>query len=284
MERRLVLAVAVTLLVVTSGCLGILGGGGGDGAADGTPTATQTTETSETTATTTATSDDDQSSSQGPLVGQYEVHSEQLDAAGSFTTVIRFDATTANATTAFEATYRIDLGADRYLSNQTGETPRTSFARNVYTTGNTTYLRSTRGDRTQYQVGSEPYEARLRPVDVGAAKGVGVSEDFAAHDFERDGTGQFRGEEMTRYVASGPEAYGRSAPDSIEEITTFEVTVLVDDRGIVRRIEQTLEGRNADGQAVSQYAVLEITDVGTTEVTEPDWTDTAEEEADDGGE
>ncbi len=291
MERRLAVAVAVTLLVVTSGCLGILGGGGGGGGGDGggetttATTATTTTPAPTTTTSTPTTGTDPGEENQGPLAGQAEVHREQLRAAGSFTSSISLDVSRGERSQQARIAYRIDFEEERYLSDVSLTQAGTTISGETYTAGETTYMRQASPDgEIQYQSDTEPYEGQVQPVDVrDAMGGPQFGTELAGYDLERDGTGQFQGQEMKRYTASGPDAMNTEPPQGVEEVTGFEVTVLVDDRGIVRRISLHIEGLSSDDQEFVQDATIEITDVGGTDVPEPGWIDEAESGTGDGG-
>ncbi len=288
MPTRPSVVLLVGMLVLTAGCTGLIGSGGDDGSADGstttattppattTPTATTTTTPTATTAGTKTTASRSQWNA---LAGQYEVHADQLEAADSFTSIITSEVTDENGTTTSQVTYSIDQESDQYLLNITADTPQISYERLRYTAGDTTYIRVQSQGGTRYFVDSEPYDESVQPVSVSYARGTGISDHVEYHAFNRSGTTTYRGEEMTRYTASGPNAYRANPPGPVAEIDAFEITALVDDDGVVRRLEFTLEATTRQGGTYSQHATVEFVDVDNTGITEPDWTDTAEEEA-----
>jgi hypothetical protein len=91
----------------------------------------------------------------------------------------------------------------------------------------------------------------------------------ARFPLERNGTATVDGEEMARFTADDPAAV-RNAYTDLRIVTAVSATVLVDDRGIVRRFSYAVRGRTFAGETVVDGETIAITDVGATAVRRPD--------------
>lgn len=275
MTKRVWIALGLSVLLLTSGCVGVLGGSGDaatttqEEAATGT---TATTTASQTATTTTTAGNGGKAESRSPAYDAVSNHEQRLRSAGSFTgTIVRNR--TGGQSVNLTIVMRIDLDDDAYHTNVTGELAGTEMRAGRYTTGGTTYERVMLGSREQTGEDSKPYDGDVEPVNVSRAMGgPNLREQVGAVDFEEDGTATFQGQEMTRFTASGPDAWDLAPPQGASRVTGFEMTLLVDDQGTARLIEYTLKGEGRNGGDFYAYYRLEITAVGSTDVTKPDWT------------
>jgi hypothetical protein len=93
---------------------------------------------------------------------------------------------------------------------------------------------------------------------------------IAEYPLERNGTATVGGEELARYTASGPGSYPVGSDTRLRTATAFRATVLVDDRGIVRRVGYAVRGENFLNETFVRIVEFEIADVGTTTVPRPE--------------
>lgn len=261
------LTVLVALLLVVAGCTGAptdtttaaptdgSGNTGGTGGSGGT--------------------DDSTGDADGFDVSDSEA---QLRTAGSFTST--WSLTMVDSTgneSMLTNTYYVDLGANRTSETFTisGDDAGVSYER--FIADGTSYTRL--GDDTEvfYQV----LPADDNQVEYALARGASFSYDDLS-DATFVGTETFDGVSVDRYEYTDPtlwRQYGVTAFESDENVTITEFTlvVLVDEDGLARSSSWDLRGETEDGDPVSAEWRFELTDVGTTSVTDPDWLDEARE-------
>jgi len=276
MRRRSLILLGLVVLVASAGCLGFLGDGSGTETTTTQPTDEMTDEEPESTGETTATetTDDAGSGDDGSIARAARDHQRQLQSAGSFTARVVQNRTTDDDTANVTIEVRSDLEGEEYLMQTTGTALDRDLRIDRYTAGETTYEHLVLGDQERYRVDTEPYDGNVEPVDVDRAMGgKNLVGRLSEYDLEADGTVTHRGEEMTRYTADDPEAWGGPLPDGADEIDSLEMHILVDDSGIARVIEYRVSGTSTRGGTFYEYFYLEITDVGSTTVEEPGWID-----------
>lgn len=292
---RIALALAVALLVVTAGCSGI-GDGGTDGpdvdtAAAGSSDDDASDDGSTDRGTDTATPIDAGDDGDGDGDAMSSDHTRSLRDAGSFTSVLSVNLTVVRngepvPFIVSDSTYRIDFDADRFHERTEAVSPFGNTSIERYTTGDTTYVKRTRGNATQYGTATEPYGDDVAPVNVTEASGASTA-DVAADEPVRqhltnEGTETFRGVTVTRWEATGVEVLDDVEPDiagDFENVTGFELVLLVDDDGITRYVRFSIEFEETnDGDSRSGTLVVEqtVSDVGSTSVAEPGWLEAAE--------
>lgn len=271
------LSLAVVALAVTAGCAGVLGGGEGDRDPYDVPPPTAT-------ATATATASGDDSPAFGPFgrrippsdgraLGESDVfaaHDVRIRAAGNVTITRTETVSRDNATTSREFAYRIDFDRDRYWSRVVESGPRWTTTRVAYVAGETLYRKTVAGggDPT-YETVRDPARNGTTVGDLppGAVRGLLVNQGLAAN-LEPDGTVTFEGRTVRRYTAT-------TLPDetrrSFRSVAEFELTMLVDDDGVVRLFEYTILARTAVGERYYEHSRLTVRDLGNTTVSRPGW-------------
>lgn len=294
MDRRVPLAVAVALLAALSGCSVILGGDGAGPATpertvgvevtvDGSDASTATppgTETAAGAPTPTGTPTEDR---------QYETfdaerlnadHVAALEAAGSFTRESTLVIRNRSATRYINGSYAVERGGPAanaanityVLESGVEDVPTTVR----YTEDGTTYERRVErtGDGTEvsYRRGSAPYgDSDPRPVDRTVAYTLGViARDVVdSSEWNRTGSGRVQGVEATRYDTSG-ERFDVSMGAGAEGAATL----VVDEAGVVRYVAYRFVVETGGERTAYVYEAA-YTDVGSTTVEEPAWTDRA---------
>jgi hypothetical protein len=133
------------------------------------------------------------------------------------------------------------------------------------------------GTAVSKRVGSEgdPLYRVLSPDETPANAAERFFADFAeglrAVAFERNGSATFDGRVMPRYTASGLEA----APPGVGDAVDYRATLLLDDDGLLRVVEQAVVERNEEGDRLVERTRLALTGIGTTAVERPGWVDEA---------
>lgn len=163
------------------------------------------------------------------------------------------------------ATVLVDRTDDQYLQRSTSAFGNST----LYTAGNTSYQRSQYGNQTQV--------ARTdRSVNVTAAvRGSSTLEIFISHNvtYEQVGTETFDGDEVMRYEAEGVDKLSEEFRNSTGEnltVTDFSATLLLDGEGRVRKFSADFSFTR-NGETSNTTFVTTVTDVGSTDVEEPDW-------------
>lgn len=277
MPHRTLAAMVLTVLVVTSGCLGILGMSDESGptpatAAEPTPTPTPTPETT-------------------TLEGLDSDHRRALMNSSGW----RLDSTLSismNGSESFideisiEEQAKIDRENHRYWRRATGLVGATV----KYTNRSLTVQRIGSGDAAQYSYKRKPYEngsqvIAMQPVNLSKATGADLLLIDENVTYVNKGTTSVDGVNATKYVVA-------NASDIVEKMnelgggnatfgeTTRNVSVekfsssmyVGTDRRIVHRAEWsiTVIDQQRD-QRVSINVSLEVSEIGDVNVSRPDW-------------
>lgn len=294
MARRMALLVAVALVVSMSGCSVLLGDAvsptptpeptAGTQAADDQPrepTATPSTmEPSHGTATTTPTGSpaEDYQYESFDATALNADHVDALETAGSFTRESSLVIRNGSATRYINGSYAVEAGGPAantanitYVVNGDVEDLPTTTR---YTEGGTTYERQVErtdgGTETRYRKGTEPYdESDPVPVNATVAYSLGqIARDVIDNSaWNETGTGQLEGVDVTRYDTTG-ERFDVSLAASVRGAAT----IVVDENGVVRYVAYRFVAETGGEQAEYVYEAG-YTDVGSTTVEEPAWTD-----------
>jgi len=305
MDRRVPLLVALALLAPLSGCSVMFGDDGapatptpaptaeGEAAAERTPASTPTApEASAATETATAPPDGEPTGANvptaTPAIDPRSVdaaalnaeHVAALETAGSFATESSLVVRNETATRYINGSYRVErdgpvLNAANItvvVDGAVEDLPTTTR----YTDGGRTYERRVErtgdGVEVAYREGAEPYgEDDPRPVNRTVAYTLGeiarAVVDGSA--WNRTGRGQFDGVAVTRYDAAG-ERFGVEGADAAEG----SATLVVDEDGVVRYVAYRF-AVDAGGERTAYVYEAAYAGVGSTTVSEPDWTDRA---------
>mgnify|MGYP000067648145 CR=1 FL=1 len=234
MVRRALLAVSLAALLVVAGCAGT-SGDSGDGDGGDYPAADAVDES---------------------LI---EDHSAAL-ADTSFTERMVTETNQATIT----QVRKLDPGDDQYLLESTGFGNSTT-----YTDGDQHYQRTVLEDQTQVSA----VDSGVNTSVVGPSSQYLTAFVSANVTYERDGSTTFDGDDVARYTAEGLDALSEEMRNDVGENTTlqsFSGSVLVDGDGVIRKVEVDIETER-DGQAQTASITVEVTDVGSTDVEEPDW-------------
>lgn len=273
MNRSVILTVLLGLMVVLAGCNGGLTGDGTTTTGDDL-TQTPTPEPQPYTQ-----SGDELSAS--TLVTDHEA---AIRAAETFTNRLTISIDTENGSLVLNTTTRVDLARNVGLENNRLLFEEFILDSTVYTTGTSSFARdsfeSNDTEFTEYSKGSEPYDSN-DPEPVNATESMQLDIIVDAVDgatWTQVGLEQYDGVSVTRYEAKGVDSF-RDLRDDIDPaanntITNAEAVLLIDQNGIVRFIEITFEVDGDDGAGKLVYR-SEITDIGSTTVSEPDWLDKA---------
>jgi hypothetical protein len=266
--RRAVSVLAVALLLTTAGCGGVVGNDGTRTPydVDVTPTPTPTeTATQVPTETTTQTPE----RAPDPLVEKASEQSIKLRGLESYT--IRYNYTSVGergVSNAETAVYRVDKSQRRELIYFRPRAGDRTVEGGSYQTGEYVLKVSKSEDGPEYERDSSP------TLSVGSSVADRFASDVTeliATDFQRNGTGTVDGERMTRYTVEGTEA----APPSTEDVLAYQVTVLVDDEGLIRRVEHRYVERTDGNETVSERTLVTLSGIGSTTVERPEWVDEA---------
>jgi len=302
---RIALLVLVVGLLTLAGCTG----GNGTGTTTGDPanattsridTALETTTATGGVTTTTSgpvggtTTGSDTTTTTGPsgngTVDIARRHVSGLNAAGSFTALVRvetsavLDGERVNRTVV--RTIAVDLEARRGLVTQRIDSTADDPLRTArYTEGNVTYRRvGSPGSEPRYERDEAPYDGDVRP----ARAAVDRTNSFVVvpAEWTRDGIGILDGTAVRKYTANGTGSFGvdsdRFTDHSLQRVTSINATALVDSSGVVRRIRLLLSGVDADGNRYTQSRRLAITEIGSTSVSRPVWLSAARNSTDEG--
>ena len=240
----------VALLVLTAGCSagGLLGsddGNGDNGSGDIEPYTESGDELT------------------GEMLNQS--HIDAIQAAGSYTLEANVSLSGEDSSLVQDARGRIDLDNDKQYVVQ--------FA-SIF--GNQTTYRYTANGTTYERVVPEDGETQYRTNEDGTITEPSVNTDnIDAFEWEQQGTETHEGVGVTRYEATGVANY-TALPTSPEEgnVTDVSATLLVSEDGVMHEyvVEYTQENGDSSQSVSLRYAA---TDVGSTTVEEPDWTDEA---------
>lgn len=263
-------AVAVAVLALTAGCGGFLGDATPDRPRYDVPPVTTTADTATDESPPGPMGERVPSSGYRPpgdaaLPEELSAHERQVRSAGNVTVRWTETVTSGGTTRRRLFTYRVDFDRDRVRIRlvETGETNRTAT---VYVTEGTTYRRTVRGDGTP-QYGTREDGETPGTVSVRTVQELLVNRGLVA-DLTPNGTATVDGETVRRYTAHTLPAETRR---NFQSVTRFELTVLVDDDGVVRTFEYAIRARTAADERYVEYSRLTVSDVGTTTVTPPAW-------------
>lgn len=147
---------------------------------------------------------------------------------------------------------------------------------NQYTDGGTTRVRRTEGTgdgaTVRHREGAEPYgESEPRPVNRTAARGFGplVGDVLAASSWNRTASGRLDGVDATQYETAG-DRFGVEGFEDAEGAATF----VVGERGVVRYVAYRFAAV-VDGERTEFVYEAGYTEVGSTTVPEPSWSERA---------
>lgn len=268
--RVQVLTVLVALLVVVAGCAGAPTDSPTGDSDDGDTPATE------------GAGDAGDSGDAGDEAGDFGVSDPEtrLRDAGSFTSTWTLTTTdSTGAVSVLTNTFSVDLDANRTSETLSipGDEAGVSYER--FIADGTSYTRIGDGTEVFYQILPSDEDQ----VEYALARGA----SFAYDEFEDAtfvGTETFDGVAVDRYEYTDPtlwRQYGVTAFGSDENvtITDFTLVVLVDEDGLARSSSWELRGETEDGDPVSAEWRFELTDVGTTTVSDPVWLDEAQEQA-----
>ena len=289
MARHILAVLAVTLLVVTSGCLGILGFGGSS-----TPTPTPAAKQS--------TPPPTPAPEKTNLTGLKTDHREALMNSSGWTVkstmTFSMDANTSMfSELSLQERAKIDLENHRYWQRKTGFLGPTI----KYTNQTHTFKKQSISNSSSYSYKRKPYEndttlLSLQPVNTTKATGIEYLIVNESVTYTKQGTASVNGANTTVYAIENASDLmqqwlemngggnttltGTSANTSIKD---FSSKMYVEqDRRIVRRAKWSITVLNErKGEAVSINVSLDISKVGSTNVTPPDWLPTALEESED---
>lgn len=193
----------------------------------------------------------------------------------SFTLSLAMEQSLGNRSADVSSTYRV--GADRENVSVRMDTP---FARRwVYLTGDTQYGRIEAGNRTQYDVRERTGDVDRSILNSSAGASL-VNETLALGNYSVAGTETRDGTTYTTLNATGL-ADETERPDLVAvaaNVSSFDSTVVIDGDGVVRSVSYTMV-LTRDEQSVTTALSMNVTDVGSTTATAPDWIDEAEASA-----
>lgn len=251
----------VGLLVITAGCMDVLGTGvpaDADGASGPGGSA------------------DDGPSAGGNDVELVENRTAALRAAGSYTSVWGMTYT-QDGEVVGETSYTtaVDYANERssFSMVQTNEGEVQTGFESYYADG-TSYTRYSEDETYAVDDGAQfaPDRSLFAPDTYTHTAG-----DLA--EYTRVGTETYDGVEVTRYeLTERPAWLAQQAPDEEFTWTEFTYTVLVDDDGLVRFEGWTGEGVDDDGVTATMEYSYALTGVGSTVVEEPAWIDAARDQ------
>lgn len=271
------LVVAITLLLVTAGCLG------STPSSDGTTTVTPDGEDSVEETTTTPTPFVENAPVDAERIA--EAHAAALRDAQSFTRVVTVESQGANGTgnvsssvgleSSLPARTAVDLDRGRirasadvgfvttseYVSFDAGKTYRRMNAGNE---SQTTYVVTNVSERSLTAASADELLGNVEQR---------TRDRIATANFTVAGVEEHRGARVTRLVARGVSnhSFPETNATSVENATTV---VLVGPDGLVHRVA---ERRTVEflGATTEYTMVVEYTELGETTVEEPDWLDDA---------
>lgn len=250
MSRNAGPTIGLALLLVTAGCAGLFPG------ADGTATPTP-----------------------GPpdaYDAAVQNHSEALRSAGQFKLRERIAQEFGEGGIVRPPVTRAvvaDLEADQYwMAAELEPVDGVYLDGSLYQSGDAVYRRIERDD-------APPVFRRVPPADTAGPRNLSLDSIRIIRAFTRqfplepNGTAVFRGERMTRFSADEFGRIDRCIPwliESVGSVSDVQVTVLVDDRGIIRKFDCRLDGELVSGDPYTERMVWTITGLDAVEVRAPD--------------
>lgn len=264
--RRQVAVVAVTVLVLLSGC-SLFGGGTPTGTDEPTGTATATgTPTATPVPYPTGYSENGVANATAARAG----HVNGLLATDNFTLGYNATVRDENGTSRITLVQAVSPGGPRALADTvisaSGDRGSGALRRTRYYANGTQYVRVRRGGNTSYGTIDEPLppEAFVGRQYIDAAISNVTYDD--AERFEQGG------ETFFRFTASDIEDPGALLSERIvpADVTGGNVTLVVDRSGIVRSVRYRATVQQ-DGRTVSYGVTFAVAGVGRTTVERPSW-------------
>jgi hypothetical protein len=252
MRRNALLLVAVSCLVVLAGCSGALPGG---------------TDEPTTDAAAAETNYPDAVSENGTNVSALaDGHAEALNGS-SFSLSL---ATAQNASAgerSAELSAAVGPDRERVRANVSGAGQRTE----IYATAEKRYQRLTTGNETAYRVTNRT-SAGSQVVPSSLSGAVYLRQYAAATNanLTPEGVREIDGTTVVVLRADGTNV---SVPGGTN-VTGYDATALVDERGIVHSFEVSVDTAQGDSSATLSVS-MNVSDVGETTVAEPAWLDEA---------
>lgn len=209
-----------------------------------------------------------------------------IEAAGSYTSQTSRTLSQNERLNQQNVTLRIDLDADRGLriTNQTLDSQAITRigSRTVYTDGNRSYRRTRIGGNTTYATQTGPRQGLrgIRPVNT-TGFGASYAPIVDAFQWEANGTVTVAGVDMIRYTATNVTNSAALTGQSGGDLSNVTGTIWLDRDDVVRKLEIRYEV-SANGNTRTVRTELTITDIGSTEVTEPAWISEAQAAANTG--
>lgn len=165
-----------------------------------------------------------------------------------------------------------DFESDQYLTGEDLEGHNGVYQSGAgYQSGSTTWRRAelNNGSTIYRQV---PVDGRFTPRNR-TLQQLRFMEHFSQQfSLERNGTAIFQGQQVIRYTADELGSNDHCLLQStriVENVTSVTVVALVDDRGIIRKLECRLVGETNLGEPIEQRMTWTITMVGVVEIREP---------------
>lgn len=268
MDRRHVAALSLALLLVVSGCSGLLSG-------DGTPAdgggATPTATPAPATPTPVPFTYPDGYSETGITDSQDAAgaHTDGALSHDSFTVSYRAAVQTPDRSVQVNFTQQVNT-VERRAHLVSAVTGRTNIAQ--YYANDTVYVRSESPSTNQTS-----YTSRQQPLNLEQVTGTQFVAPAVANAsygeaavVERDGETLVRYESQELTNATGLLGSGIST----ENVTSFSATLLVDEDGVVRRVEYRATVDRPGGERTLEV-VVEVSELDSTTVQRPDWVDRA---------
>lgn len=205
-----------------------------------------------------------------------ENHTETLQEIGRFKIQVNrsetFPDRVVNAPP-FTQEFVADTESNRYLVGE-----ELDGHNGVYQSGPWYQAGNTSWERIEFDNGSTIY--RRHPSDRPdtprklTLSEVRAMEAFSTQfPFERNGTAIFQGQRVARYTAgelgSSDGCIPGSGPD-VKNVSSVTVVALVDDRGIIRKLECRITGETSTGERVKRRGVWTVTLVGVVEIRAPE--------------
>lgn len=165
-----------------------------------------------------------------------------------------------------------DFDADRYLLGDDLEEHNLVYRNGaLYQSGSATWQRRhLENGTTVYRRVPPDSELRVRAfvlVELWA-----MENHSTQFPFERNGTAVFQGQRVTRYTADelgGADRCLLQPPNVLGNVTSVGVVALVDERGIIRQFECTLSGESITGERFTERLRWTVTGIGLVEIRAP---------------
>lgn len=194
-------------------------------------------------------------------------HAEALENR-SFTVRLSVSRSAGDAERSFRSTVRVGADRDRVRTRTNGS----NGSVDAYLAGGQVYLKRTVRGETRYAV-HERRPGAKSALPASPSAGASVGRFVGSVNLTPTGV---RVRDGTPLVVLTADGLGASfAPNG----TSANVTVLVDQQGLVHEVRASVSGESRDGEPVSVSYRFRVTDVGGTTVPEPGWLDEAREQS-----